>query len=252
MPQQMPLLAMVALNTPTLPSPAALKASFNTLSGIAIDLQSLHSKDGNMVFDLGNDKAGIALMSAPIPWANLEGPCATAYWWPDAAEKMKKHTSHILIALVGEKGNLVRRSITLTHLTAAIALNTDVAGIYWGGGALVHEPRAFIEQAKNLSSHDLPLNLWVDFRLEPNEDGSHRLFTTGMRRFNHEEIEIVHSTKTPAEIIDFACSIANYVITSEKTIQNGETIGRSEEEKATVQYVPSMLDSNTTVMQLDF
>jgi hypothetical protein len=248
----MPLLAMIALNAPTLPSPAAIKASFHTLSGIAIDLQSLHSKDGNIVFDIGNDKAGIALMPTPIPWSNLEGPCVTAHWWPDATEKMKGHTSHILIALVGEKGNLVQRSITLTHLTAAIALNTNAAGIYWGGGTLVHEPKAFIEQAKNLSSHNLPLNLWIDFRLEPNDDNSYRLFTTGMRRFNHEEMEIVHSTKAPTEILDFAYSIANYVITSEKAIQNGETIGRSEEEKATVQYVPSMLDPSVIVMHLDF
>ena len=28
-------------------------------------------------------------MPAPIPWSNLEGPCATAWWWPDATEKMK-------------------------------------------------------------------------------------------------------------------------------------------------------------------
>jgi hypothetical protein len=42
------------------------------------------------------------------------------------------------------------------------------------------------------------------------------------------------------------------VITSEKTIREGETVGRSEAEKVRVNYAPSMFDANTTVMRLEF
>jgi len=64
------------------------------------------------------------LMPAPIPWSALEGPCATAWWWPEATEKMKHHHSHIILALAGESGNLVQRHVTLTHFTAAVAPET--------------------------------------------------------------------------------------------------------------------------------
>ena len=249
---QHPLLAMVALNTPSLPSPVVLTQGFKALSGISVDLASLQSKHGNIVFEIGNDNAAIALMPAAIPWSNLEGPCATAWWWPDATERMKYHASHILVALVGDKGDLIQRSINLTHLTAAVAAHVDAAGIYWGGGTLVHDPQVFVEQAKEISPSNFPLHLWIDFRLEQNDDDSYRLFTTGMKVFGHKEIEIPHSTKPPAEVFDFAQAIAAYVLTSEKTIQDGETIGRSEDEKVRVSYTPSMWDASITAMQLDF
>ena len=202
--QARPLLAMVALNTPSLPEAADLTRGLKTIPGIAIDLDSVQAKEGTLVFGLGKDNAAVALMPVPIPWSNLEGPCATAWWWPEATERMKNHNSHILVALVGDTGNLIQRHIMLTHLTAAVASHTDAAGIYWGGGTLVHDPQVFIEQARNLSPDSLPLHLWIDFRVEPNDDGSSRLFTTGMKAFGKAEIEIPHSRKQPAEVVDFA------------------------------------------------
>jgi hypothetical protein len=247
-----PVLAMVALNTPSALSPVALVQGFKGLSGVSVDLASLQAKDGNIVFEIGNDWATVALMPAPIPWSNLEGPCATAWWWPDATEKMKRHRGHMLVALAGETGHLLQRCLTLSHLTAAVALLTDAAGVYWGGGSLVHEPQVFVEQAQDISFGNLPLHLWIDFRLEQNEDGSCRLFTTGMNVFDKMEIEIPHSTKAPAEILNLAQAIAKYLLTSEKMIREGETIGRSESEKVRVSYAPSVCDSEITAMRLDF
>ena len=246
------LVEMVALDTPSLPSPSELLASFNVLSRITIDPNSVLEEDGTMVFALEGDHVAIGLMPAPIPWSELEGPCATAWWWPDANEAMKNHNSHIIVGLVGGPGNLIQRHISLTRLTAAVAMHTDTAGIYWGSGTLVHEPKTFIEQAKSLSSDDLPLPLWIDFRIERNEDESYRLFTTGMRAFAKLEIEIPRSPLEPAELFNFACSIANYVITKNPNIQSGHTIGRSATEKVVAVHAPSMRDAEKTVLRLEF
>ena len=243
---------MVALSSPALPPTAALTRVLRTVPGIALDLRSVEEKDGHLLFGLGKDRAAVALMPTPIPWAKLDGPCATAWWWPEAAEKMQGHTSHILVALVGEAGNLIQQHITLTHLTAAIASHTDAVGIFWGSGALVHEPNDFIAQAQQLSGEDLPLHLWIDFRIEQNEDGSYRLFTTGMDAFGQLEIEIPPSTQEPKEILDFAHAIANYILTSNPRIDNGETLGRSPTEKVKAVHAPSMLDSKITVLRLEF
>lgn len=250
--QPRPLLAMIAVNELTLPSPTALVQAFKALSGISVDLASLQSKQGNVVFEIGNDHAAIGLMPIPIPWSNLEGPCLTAWWWPEAAEKMKSHKGHVLVALVGDQGDAIRRAITLTQLTAAVAASVDAAGIYWGGGALVHDPNAFVKEAESVSTASLPLQLWIDFRLGQNEDDSLRLFTTGMALFDQKEIEMPRTTKKPNDVLDFAYAIADYVLTSGKTIQAGETVGRSEDEKVPVTYGPSMWDPETSVMILDF
>ena len=68
----------------------------------------------------------------------------------------------------------------LTHLLAAVAAHVDAAGIYWGGGGLVHDPLVFLDEARSASPQKLPLHLWIDFRIEQNDDGTLRLFTTGM------------------------------------------------------------------------
>ena len=164
--QTQPLLAMVALNTPSLPPLQDLLANLKAIPGIAVDLDSARIRGDTFVFGLGNDNAAVALMPAPIPWPDLEGPCATAWWWPEATERMKGRSTHVLIALVGAPDNPIQRHIGLTRLTVAVASLTDAAGIYWGGGRLVYDPQAFIEEAQDASPENLPIPLWVDFRIE--------------------------------------------------------------------------------------
>ena len=43
------------------------------------------------VFACGDAHCAVSLMPAPIPWPELEGPCATAWWWPQATERMRAH-----------------------------------------------------------------------------------------------------------------------------------------------------------------
>ena len=246
------VLAMVTLNTPSLPTPAEILGKFEDLSGVTIDPESVNAKDEAMVFTLGKDHAAVSLMPAPIPWSNLEGPCATAWWWPEATERMKSHNSHVIVALVGDKGNPIHLRVMLTHLTASVLLHTDAAGVYWGDGTLVHEPKSFIEESKNASPDDPPLHLWIDFRVEQNEDGSCRLFTTGMKSFDQMEIEIPRSRRRPSEVLDFGHAVASYIITSNPNVEDGHTIGRSETEKIKIKHAPSMWDSKTTVLRLDF
>jgi len=52
-----PLLAMVALNTPSLPSATALLGSLKAISGIAVDLGSVQTKGNAFVFGLFHDAA---------------------------------------------------------------------------------------------------------------------------------------------------------------------------------------------------
>ena len=192
------LLSMVALDTPSLPRQREMLETLASLSGMTVDPKAVEAKEGALAFPLGGNTAAVALMPAPIPWSNLEGPCETAWWWPEAAERMRGHNSHLLVALGGESGDAVRRSLALTHLTAAVAAHVDAAGIYWGGGTLVHDPQVFLEEARSASPENLPLHLWIDFRIEANDDGTLRLFTTGMKALDKMEIEIPHSRHEPS------------------------------------------------------
>ncbi len=246
------MLSMAALDTPSLPALPEMLETLASLSGTKVNDGTLVAKEGSLAFSFGGERAGVTLMPAPIPWSNLEGPCATAWWWPEAGERMQGHNSHLLVALGGEESDPLRRSLALTHLTAAVAAHVDAVGIYWGGGRLVHDARIFQEEARGASPKHLPLHLWIDFRIEANDDGTLRLFTTGMKALERLEIEIPRSRHTAKELFDFAYSISDYLLSRGAEIRDGHTVGRSEEEKVPAAHAPSMWDDQMTVLRLEY
>ncbi len=98
----------------------------------------------------------------------------------------------------------------------------------------------------------MPLHLWIDFRIEANDDGTLRLFTTGMKAFDKMEIEIPRSGHKARELLDFAYSIADYILSRGAEIRDGHTVGRCADEKVPAAHAPSMWDSRMTVLRLDF
>jgi hypothetical protein len=246
------LLSMVALDTPSLPRQQEMLETLASLAGTTVQANTVEAGENTLAFSLGGNTAAVALVPGPIPWSNLEGPCETARWWPEAGERMRGHNSHLLVALGGDRGDAVRRSLALTHLTAAVAAHVDAAGIYWSGGALVHDPQVFLDEVRSASPQNLPLHLWIDFRIEANDDGTLRLFTTGMKALDKMEIEIARSRHEATEVFDFAYSIADYILSRGAEIRDGHTVGRCEEEKVLAAHAPSMWDGKMTVLRLDF
>jgi Domain of unknown function (DUF4261) len=246
------LVAMVALNSGEMPK---VRPLLKSLSRIYPDTPRPaevegKGKEGQILFPFGENLVAIAMMPAAIPWFELEGPCETAWWWPEAAERMSGHTHHLVVAMVGDKGDIKERHVRLTHVVAALASHPEVAGIYWGNGTLVHEPRAFQAQADGLTAEQLVPQLWIDMRLESNGDGTIRFFTTGMSAFSQMEIEIDRTTLDPGSVLDLCYPTIDYILRSGVRLKHGETVGRSAEEKIAVTHEQSMFESRKMVMKL--
>jgi len=246
-----PLLAMVALRSSSFPSAGNILES---LRRIAPDAEIGEPTEGcdALAFELNGNDAAVGLMPKHIPWHELEGPCATAWWWPEATEAMRDHTHHAIVFLAGEEGSAAARHVDLTHLTAAVAETTDSAGIYWGGGTVVHKPEHFVDEAKQLSRGDVAPHLWIDMRLEQNDDESYRFFTTGMLQFDKPEIEIERTEKSPQDVLEFCHDMVHYILSQDKSIGEGETVGRTNDERIKVSHGPSMFDEDQRVMRLDY
>ena len=150
-------------------------------------------------------------------------------------------------------GSPIEKAIRLSQLSCAAASVTDAVGIFWGPGRLVHKPVDFQDQARQMGVDDLPLFLWVDFRLGQTEGGSVGLFTTGLRSPGGiEEIEVASFDGQPQELVSHAYNIAHYLLTSSKAVNDGQTIGVSEEQMATISRGPSMIDPAMVVWRLTF
>ena len=72
-------------------------------------------------------------------------------------------------------------------------------------------------------------------------------FTSGMRFFGKEEIEIVDSSKQPNDVVSFLYSIAEYVISEDVLLQDGETIGFTDEQKLPISVGPGVSVQGNTI-----
>ncbi len=246
------IIAMVALEKYAIPDIDSLFKLFTELSPQGLNLSDIQEKDGNIIFNIDNEIAFISFIPAPIPWNDLEGPCLTAWYWPEATDVMKKHQAHVLISIMPKNPDksILERVISITQLTASVAKAANALGIYWGSGTLVQSTEYFISECLELNPDYLPLDLWIDFRVEQYPGEKCNIITTGMDAFGHMEIEIVESSKPAFDSFEFAFNVGNYLLINGPIINDGDTIGEDEQRKIMVKYNKSVWDRPNQVMNV--
>ena len=56
-------------------------------------------------------------------------------------------------------------------------------------------------------------------------------FTSGLRYFGKEEIEVLNSSYEPNDVLSFMYTICEYVVIEDIELKDGETIGFTEDQK---------------------
>ena len=209
-------------------------------------------KDGTFAFRIGDQDVIVGHMPAPIPWSDLEGPCATSWLWPEAAKVLKPHKTHLIVTVASEAGPLARTSL-LTQSTAAIlSACKEALGVYWCQATLVISAPDFREFAVKVLPLGPPLHIWVDFRIGRNEAGHSSGFTAGMTALGHMELETVNSPEPPGELRERMLGLAHYLIENGPVIRDGETFGQDANERIRVVYSPSAFGHKERVMRLEY
>jgi hypothetical protein len=240
-------LAMVATKTDRLPRKETILQSLRDHIGEGVVPEEVEWDKTHLLFPLADANVIVSLLPVPIPWSQLEGPCATAFWWPQATLIMRAHKFHFLVAVTAGSFNPIERRVVLTHIVRSVARTADAAGIYWGDGTLVHDPKTFIQQSATISTDRLDLSLWIDIRVEPNGDGTCRCFTTGLTKLGFMEIEVERTKHPPDDLYQFIGDTATYMVTQNVRINDRENIGPTAEERYTVRHKPSMFQRGTVL-----
>lgn len=249
-----PSIALVALSGRTLPDAESVVAELGRLAPDAPP-PKVTSQTG-AAFTIGwpdQATANATLVDKPIPWSRLEGPCATAWYWPEAADRMKPHTDHLFLTLLDEHSRAIDRSFRLTRFAVAAVGAAPALGLVWGATGAVHDPAAFADLAARSSKTDLPLHLWVDFRVYQHDHaGRFGFFTTGMEALGHRELEVPAFEGDPQRLIAAAYNIAHYVLERDATLKDAEVIGLPDESQVTVREERSLVDPEQEVFRLEF
>ena len=243
-------LSMVALSEPRLPTADETVKALARQVSLNGPAKNIERGEVALSFDFEGHRVAIALLSVPIPWTDLEGPCATSPFWPNAAEELRRHRAHLLVTVFGDDADAIGLSMTMTRVVAAITALPGAIGVYWGNGGVVQSPQVFRAMAQEMTRELLPLYLWIGFRVGQNPDGTLFGFTTGLQAFGQMELEISRCNWTPRELVERLFNFAHYVLDNGPVLLDGQTIGTSADERIVIEHRATLCGDGRTVVHL--
>ena len=199
--------------------------------------EDVENSDDAVVMRVGNMMLIVTLFHGHIPDNEAEINAENNYMWPEAVEVAKAHKAHIVVAVLGEEEKLLERGKLFTKAMAVCCKQKYATGVYTSG--VVFEPRFYEGLADMLKEDELPIFNWVWFGLYRSEGGLNG-YTYGMDVFGKEEMEVLNTDAEPEELRDFLASLASYVLACDVTLQDGETIGFSADDKHTITRSPGV------------
>ena len=193
--------------------------------------------DDALVFEVGDMLAAVSLNNYPIPGGEAEANAENNYMWPDAVKVAKKHSAHIMVAVLGKEENLLEKGKLFTKVVAACCRQKYATGVYTSG--VVFEPGFYEGFADMMQNDELPIFNWIWFGLWRDENGMNG-YTYGMDVFGKDEMEVLGTDAEPGDLRDFLASLVSYVLENDVKLQDGETIGFTADDKHTITRSPGV------------
>jgi hypothetical protein len=210
------------------------------------------AEDGTASFELVFGEAIIADMGAPLPWSDLEGPCATSLLWAGAAAEVGQHQSHLVVTILSEVAP-VEAATQFTKVTATILSAFEHAiGVLWFDAALLVPKALFLDMCETVVTYEAPIDIWVDFRVGRDGDNQSTGFTQGVAALGLMELEARKVPETPGDLRSRLQNLARYLVQNGPVIADGHSVGYDAEERIRVVYGSSGFGAEGQVMQLQY
>ena len=198
--------------------------------GINYDFEITHDNN-TIIADNNGMILTVSLMPAPIPDNEAIEQAKTNYRWDGAVEAAERHKAHLLVSVInrGDMDNIEGAK----HYVKLLANATKQEGCLGINilGTVIH-PQMYYDFAKLYDENDdFPIENIVYIGLYGDENNTVSGYTYGLEQFGKKELEIIKSSEEAEEVYNFLASISDYIITSDVVLNDGETIGFSEEQK---------------------
>ena len=189
-------------------------------------------REDSIVFEIDDMIAAVSLMPYPIPNREAEINAENNYMWLDAVDAAREHSAHIMVAVLGQEEDVIKKGKLFTKLAAACCCQEYATGVYTSG--VVFEPAFYEGFADMMKEDELPIYNWIWFGMVQDENGL-SAYTYGMNVFGKDEMEVLNAEAEPEELRDFLVGITAYVLEGDVELHDGETIGFSADDIHTIQ-----------------
>jgi hypothetical protein len=261
-PKEEPMkIAFVLLAKPRLPDGKQLERAFARFATKQCRLRERVDKDDKddkargkaLAFDLTPGGNGfIGLIDTPVPKREADEAAALSVSSITNGWKLPPHAAHLIVALNDpETASKTERLSRLTWLLAAVAEASDAVGVYWGDAGATHEPKFFISVAKDTAMVGR-LMLWTGVSAVKQADGRISVLSTGMKQLGLPNLLLIAPAKLPSgDTLKTFFDLLAYMVNRGEALPEGDTVGRTADERLPVRYVPSPANPGEKVWRVE-
>jgi hypothetical protein len=247
-------LAFVLLAKPALPGEQEVVKAFATYApkGPALRPHPGEKSKEALTFALGPGiGAMVGLIPAPVPKGEADEGAQYSVSSLGTGWKLPKHRAHLIVTLSEPAGTPRLDSLSrLTALLAALAQTSGAVGIYWGEAGATHDPKFFMEVARD-SEVAARLMLWSGISVAREANGRISLLSLGMKQLDLPDLLLTApSSGKVGPPLEYFFDLLTYLAKRGKPIPDGDTVGRTADERLKVKYVPSPIDASKKVWRV--
>ena len=196
-----------------------------------VDWRKVTKEGSALVFEVDDMMLCLSYFDAPVPDKEAEYNAENNYLWPEAVEVTKTHVAQLCVAVLSRNVSIVEAGELFVKGASSCLKLANAIGFYASG--TVFEPKFCIEASTVMKEDTLPILNWIYFGFTRGKQGP-GIYTYGMTAFGKDELEILDSRMSPEELSEFLYDVVYYILESDVTLRDGETIGMSEEQKLAI------------------
>jgi hypothetical protein len=158
------------------------------------------------------------------------------------------HFAHLILSTTAAGLDPIAELAAHTKIVAAAVVAHDGLAVYDARARATHGAEFFVAVA---SSTPRPLMLWTGVSVARGPDLI-EILTLGMDRFQLPDMLLAATPAKATEALGFLFDLLEYAVERGVAIADGETVGRTADEKLLVTYVPSPIDPESRVASFEF
>lgn len=197
------------------------------------------------------EKSFVALMPAAVPNGEADqGAQFSLSRFMDNWD-LPTHNSHLLVTFLTPEGPpSIAKLSRFTSLLAAVTKASPAVGVYWGNAGATHDSEFFMSVASDQGVAPRMM-LWSGVSIAREKDGRLSLLSLGMEQLNLPDLLLVAGETSESVAIETMYDLLSYVAERGEPLPEGDTIGRTNEERLAVHYVKSPVDSEKKVWRVE-
>jgi hypothetical protein len=251
-------LAFVLLSEALPPDAEAISLAFRDF---AAPDETVHRESDDSKDDAGDDvitlrldtgeKSFVALVPAAIP--NREADQGVQFSLSQFREdwELPQHNAHLVVTFHADADEQPMIKISrFTSLLAAITKTSPAVGVYWGNAGATHDSEFFVSVA---SEEDVAarMMLWSGVSIAHEQDGRLSLLSLGMEQLNLPDLLLVAGDASASDALGTMYNLLSYLAERGEPLPEGDTFGRTNDERIPVRYVKSPVDSKKKVWRVE-